>query len=60
MGVDYKIPERQIIIEIDVRLEQIGMGMKPNSRKAIFMTKWWTVSKNRVSEFSLCDLTDPV
>ena len=36
------------------------MGLKPNSRKAIFPTKWCTVSKNRVSEFSPCDLTDPV
>lgn len=59
-GVDYKIPKRQIRIEIDVRLEQIGMGLKPNSRKAIFPTKWWTVSKNWVSEFSHSDLTDPV
>ena len=43
VGVDYKIPERQIRIEIDVRIEQIGMGLKPNSRKAIFPTKCYHI-----------------
>ena len=34
--------------------------MKPKSCKAIFLTKWRTVSKNSVSEVSPGDLTDPV
>ena len=34
--------------------------MKPKSCKAIFPTKWRTVSKNSVSDVSPCDLTDPV
>ena len=59
-GVDYKWTAHLVRKRIVVRLKQFGMGLKPNSSKSNLQTKWWTVSKNSVSEVSPCDLTDPV
>ena len=59
-GVVYKGTSRQVRSIIDVRLKRLGWDWSQSPARAILHTKWWTVSKNSVSEVSPCDLTDPV